>query len=554
MIKIKRRISTWWLTVVKVGITTVAVLSVNAAVADPITHVPSANTKTPGLSSPNILSPELHEVTLAQGATPLENPSNVTSKFYGYSVDGPMLPAPGSVPSAVQKVEATKTEPDKNTYLILEGQHGADYNYRYGTHFLFQGHEAGIEGQGIITRINLDADGPHRVTLLAEKERNGDPLRTIDGSTWYPFSRRLLFSIEGGTNGGIYQATPDFPSVVENLFGVLGRGGYEGMQTDHAGNIIIIEDVGGRTGFANSHARQPNSFVYRFIPKNPADLKAGGKLQALQVMSLRHPGPIAFDPSNVDGDILSDDMLDLHTYGKLFDTLWVIIYDTDVQGFAAFDANKLAKDAGATPFKRPENGHFRPETNFREFYFDETGDTNAFTEAVHHGGFGSIMKLMMQGPSSDKGKLTMFYKGDVQHSGFDNAGFLTAHKIVFVEDAGDTLHTQRNALDSAYVFDVRVDYSNTANQPIRILAEGRDSSATLDSAFSGLPGFQNDGDNEITGFHVSDGDPTINGLLGAKKPRAFRDGWRVFYTAQHGDNRTFEILRATPDLSHDEAE
>jgi hypothetical protein len=34
---------------------------------------------------------------------------------------------------------------------------------------------------------------------------------------------------------------------------------------------------------------------------------------------------------------------------------------------------------------------------------------------------------------------------------------------------------------------------------------------------SGLPGFQNGGDNEITGFHVSDGDPTPNGLLGAKQ-------------------------------------
>jgi hypothetical protein len=464
-----------------------------------------------------------------------------------------MLPAPGDLPSATHKVEASKTEPDKNTYLILDGQHGADSNYNYGTHFLYQGHELGVNGQGIITRINLDADGLHRVTLLAEKEQNGDPLKTIDGSTWYPFSKKLLFSSEAGTNGGIYQATLDFPSVVENLFGVMGRGGYEGMQADAAGNIIIIEDVGGKTGSTNSHARQPNSFVYRFIPKNPADLKAGGKLQALQAMSLRHPGPIVFNPGSVDGDILSDDMLDLHTYGKMFDTLWVVIHDTDVQGFAAFDANKLAKDAGATPFKRPENGQFRPGTNFREFYFDETGDTNALTEAVNHGGFGSIMKLTLN-PSGDKGKLTMFYKGDLQHSGFDNVAFLTPNKIVFGEDAGDALHTQRNALDSAYLFDVRIDYSNPANQPIRVLAEGRDPSATIDSAFSGLPGFQNDGDNEITGIHVSDGDPTVTGLLGAKNPRAFRDGWRVFYTAQHGDNRTFEILRAKPDYSQDDAE
>jgi len=120
--------------------------------------------------------------------------------------------------------------------------------------------------------------------------------------------------------------------------------------------------------------------------------------------------------------------------------------------------------------------------------------------------------------------------------------FLTANKIVFVEDRGDMLHTQHNALDSALMFDVRTDYSNPVNQPIRILAEGRDASATLDASFSGLPGFQNDGDNEITGFHVSDGDPTPNGLLGAKAPLPFLFGWRVFYTAQHGDNRTLEIL------------
>ena len=115
---------------------------------------------------------------------------------------------------------------------------------------------------------------------------------------------------------------------------------------------------------------------------------------------------------------------------------------------------------------------------------------------------------------------------------------------MFVEDAGDTLHTQRNALDSAFLFDLRVDYSNSVNQPIRILAEGRDASATLDSQFGAFVGFQNDGDNEITGWHQSDGDPGVGGLLGAKIPTPFRDGWRLFFTQQHGDNNTFEILKA----------
>jgi hypothetical protein len=91
--------------------------------------------------------------------------------------------------------------------------------------------------------------------------------------------------------------------------------------------------------------------------------------------------------------------------------------------------------------------------------------------------------------------------------------------------------------------DVTVDYSKGA-QPPRFIAEGRDASATIDSGFggAGLTGFQNEGDNEITGFHVSNGDPSPRGLLGASIPRPFRDGWRMFYTQQHGDNFTWEVL------------
>jgi hypothetical protein len=82
-------------------------------------------------------------------------------------------------------------------------------------------------------------------------------------------------------------------------------------------------------------------------------------------------------------------------------------------------------------------------------------------------------------------------------------------------------------------------------EPVRFLAEGRDGLATIDSALAALKdtGFQNDGDNEITGIHVSDGDPTPDGLLGAKIPTPFEKGWRVFYTQQHGENPTWEILK-----------
>jgi hypothetical protein len=92
---------------------------------------------------------------------------------------------------------------------------------------------------------------------------------------------------------------------------------------------------------------------------------------------------------------------------------------------------------------------------------------------------------------------------------------------------------------------------------VRILALGRDASATIDSAWSAAGnGFQNDGDNEITGLHISDGDPQVSGLLGTKAPHPFHDGWHVFYTHQHGDNVTWEIipgkLRCSEHRHHEE--
>src|SRR5882672_7243531 len=511
-------------------------LGAGGALAQHLTHVPSANPWIVGITSPTVLSPELAQIVAAQGSMLVENPTD-SAKYYGYLNDRPnLLPALGS------NVEASKTEPDKNTYLVMHGLQGADPDYDYGTHFLFQGHETGA---GYITRANLDADAAHRVTVLATREANGTPLPVFDGSTWYPFSGHLLFSQEGNgtTTGGIWQATPSFPSTAENLLGVFGRGGYEGIQADTDGNIWLVEDIGGTT---ISGARQPNSFVYRFTPKSRFDLKLGGKLQVLQVISLRTGTPIVFKPAPIVlADILSDDIRDLHTYGLVFNTKWVTVHDTDVDGFAVFNANGLAKTKGGTPFKRPENGQFRPDSQFHEFFFDETGDTTIASAATpNHGGFGGVMKLTQSNPSASTGALTLFFKGDLEHNSFDNCAFLSEDRIVFVEDRGDGLHAAGNALDSGWMLDARKDYSNPANKPVRVIAQGRDPSAAIDSGLLGTNGFQNEGDNELTGIHVSDGDPTVHGLLGAKEPRLFKDGWRAFYTGQHGENITWEIVRA----------
>jgi hypothetical protein len=500
--------------------------------------VPAAMPRVTGMSSPNALSPELIETILAQGSNPLENPTT-TIASYGFDADGPFVPAYGDVQTATHKVEASKSEPDKNTYLVLKNQKGADAKYDYGTHFLFQGHELGL---GYITRINLDADFAHRVTLMASTDANGNALADIDGSTWDPFAKRLVFTAENASQP-TYQATLDVPSKVEDISGAVGRGGYEGVQNDPKGNLWIVEDIGGAKGTVNAHAKQPNSFIYRFVPKDPADLTQG-KLQALQVLSMRTGMPIVFNAGQADADITSQDTADMRTYGNVLKTQWVTLHDTSMDGTAPFNANTLAKAKGATPFKRPENGQFRPGTKFQEFYFDETGDTDARSEAgVALGGYGSIFKLTQPGgPASDTGTLAMFYQCDSAHAGFDNVAFWDKDHVVFVEDAGDTLHAQRNALDSAWLFDVTIDYSNATNQPIRLEAEGRDTAATIDTLLAGQPGFQNEGDNEITGFHVSNGDATDKGLLGTAMPHPFKDGWRVFYTQQHGENFTWEIL------------
>ena len=148
-------------------------------------------------------------------------------------------------------------------------------------------------------------------------------------------------------------------------------------------------------------------------------------------------------------------------------------------GTDLFDATASAAAAGATPFKRPENGVFRPGSGFGEFYFTETGDTS--TASTLPGAYGGVFRLAQAGPSAGTGRLSPVVVGDREHNGLDNICFLSQEKLLVREDAGDGLHTQRKALDSGFLFDVDRDYSH-GTQPIRFLAEGRDASATIDSA------------------------------------------------------------------------
>ena len=98
------------------------------------------------------------------------------------------------------------------------------------------------------------------------------------------------------------------------------------------------------------------------------------------------------------------------------------------------------------------------------------------------------------------------------------------------------------------MFDVTKDYSNPANEPVRFIAEGRDPSATIDAGLIGTPRLQQRRRQRDHGHPCVQRLIGKNGVLGAKHPHLWKgdgpDRWRAFYTQQHGDNATWELLRS----------
>ncbi len=154
------------------------------------------------------------------------------------------------------------------------------------------------------------------------------------------------------------------------------------------------------------------------------------------------------------------------------------------------------------------------------------------------------MKLT-QSPRKNSGKLQLFYLPDVAHSSFDNVAFYDRTHVIFVQDMGDGLHTAINALDSAFLFDVNADYSHGA-QPVKVIAEGRDPSATIDSALGALGRRVPERGRQRDHRHsrVERRPDGRRSSRRAPNPRPFSHGWRLFYTHQHGDNVTSEIVPA----------
>jgi len=502
-----------------------------------------ANVEAGDQPSATIIDRDFVTELVATGTDRLENPSGVIVQF-------------GLLSSGVN------TAPDENTYLKLERPlvcNGVDY----GRNFLFQGHENG-GNLAYVTRINLDRkrDDARRITLLTPVGPDGlTHLNAIDGSTFNPFTNTLLFTEETSANvngaingtGSVLQISMDCQSSLTRLDPFFGRGSFEGIHPDDQGNVYVVEDAGGlRPGGAAvapetgrlvplNAAAQPNSFVYRYLPNNPARLEDGGKMQALQVIIDGQPvtfsGPLA-----AAADIISLAQKRLHTPGTTWPIKWVTIHESHAGDTQAFIATQAAKDAGATPFKRPENMAWLPESQLRTFFFSATGDTDALTgqepELAARGAWGSLFRVDLnhaapgkggaKGKPRDDGTISLFVLGDAAHASFDNIAFANEHQLLAAEDRGDTLHGQLNALDSVWAFDV--DKRQPLPSAVRFIALGRDVLAAADG----------EEDNEPTGLFVSNGSARQQDMLGTRKSL---DEARGFFTMQHGQNDVFEILR-----------
>jgi hypothetical protein len=518
-----------------------------AAIAQITSGVPAAQ---PAAGTPaSLLASGFTFKQLAKGTDPLENPLSIY-QTYGYLQDN------------ADPLSRTRTEPDQNTYLATtENPGGPSAGYDYGRHFLIQGHENGA-GKAYLTRINLDITDPdHRITLLSGANGDTSGLSAIDGSTYDPFNGKLLFTSENGSGGGVVQtplrwSSTDTPPLVA-LDGALGKGGYEGIHPDSQGNVYVVEDTGGATFTdpnpadptkpIDTKVKQPNSFVYRFKPTKRGDLTQG-KLQALQVLvdgqpltfheradrpaKPGYPGATG-DPVAARADALGEGIRKLHS-GDTLEAKWITVHDTATSS-APFDANLLAKIAGATPLKRPENGKFVPGSEFRSFVVTETGDTNAdgagYPGAAERGAWGAFLRIDMPEAGADTATVKTILLGDADHSSFDNITFLDKDTFLATEDRGDTLHQQLNKLDSVWSFDLTKSYGDIAAAGKRLVALGRDTESLNNQKEN----------NEPTGIFVSDGSTTQAGLLGAGDPGE-QDGVRIFLTRQHGENVTYEIV------------
>ena len=142
------------------------------------------------------------------------------------------------------------------------------------------------------------------------------------------------------------------------------------------------------------------------------------------------------------------------------------------------------------------------------------------------GAWGGVFRVDLNA-NRNSGTISLVVLGDADHASFDNVTFVDDKDTILVtEDRGDRLHDQLNKLDSIWAYKLNRQHPDR-NLVARFVALGLDRMAA-------------DEDNEPTGLHMSEGDSTLQGLIGTREFRT--DRARLFFTEQHGENNLFEVF------------
>ena len=463
------------------------------------------------------------EAPVAQGANRLENGTQQVP-FYGYDGNGSLLPV---FPSWT---EATKTEPDKNTYLVLDGQKGADAELRLR-------HPLPLPGPRGRRRRGLPHAHQPRCRRRAPRDADGDtgqrrqptcPTSTAargipsPGACSSPRRRRQgRRRLAGDARRARRRSTTSPASPAQ--------GGYEGIQNDSDGNALDRRGRRRPNGTAQRQARQaaqqlrlPLHAQGQDRPDQGRQARGAAGHVAAQRPADRLPRRRRPTPTSQ-----SQDMKDLHTYGNVLKTQ---VGDRprhrDRRHRAVHRQRRSPRRRRRTPFKRPENGLFRPGTRLprRSSSTRPATPTTAPRPAATTAASAPSRSSTQHGPSADRGTLRLVYQGDQDTRQPRQRAFLARDKVRVRRGRG------RRAARPAQRAGLRLRRSTPTSttragaQPVRFLAEGRDALGDdrLRPRRAEDTGFQNEGDNEITGIHVSDGDPTAGGTARRQGPDALR--------------------------------
>ena len=305
--------------------------------------------------------------------------------------------------------------------------------------------------------------------------------------------------------------------TVTDVSGALGRGGYEGIQDDSDGNIWIVEDIGGadqdgharrsgRTASSTATCRRTRATCERQAPGAPGAERGGHPITFESQAALNAPDQVA-----------------LRTYGRTFNTRWVTIHDTAVDGNDAVQRQHAREDRARHTVQAPgERRSSGPGDELQGVLLRRDGrhDRNEPRERRpgRRGGGGWLdLQARPERPVVGHRQALALLQGNESVAGLDNVTFISHDQIAFVEDAGDTLHTPAEGTRLR----LRLRRDDGLLNPARSRCGSSPRAATRRRRSTPANGGfgKNEGDNEITGIHVSDGDPDVGGILGAKIPK-----------------------------------